>query len=207
LVGRQQIVALMEPVDLHEGEVRAQQIGQRAVLEPMAVQAPFAARIDEPVKDEGLDDPVPAGTLAARRKLFAPEGFQPELLPELAAKPAGSPLAGPLQTQVGAVDADGGNLRALFTGQMLRRKERDLLGGAAITGKQLHGPAPGSFLDPIEFTQIEHVALQNASIHDAAILDDTPVMVYLAILPTFLAWPHCPMVRRSKGAGRHYKHF
>ena len=54
-------------------------------------------------------------------------------------------------------------------------------------GEEFHGPAPGRFLATVEFAQIEDVALKNASAHDAAVFDNAPVGMFLAILATFLA--------------------
>ena len=84
-------------------------------------------------------------------------------------------------------DADAGNLPSLVTWQVFFREERDLLGSLAITGKELHGSSPGRLLDTVEFPQIEDVALQDAPVRDATILDNAPVLVHLAILATFLA--------------------
>ncbi len=67
------------------------------MIKPVAVQTPFAAGVDQTVEDKGLQDLIPAGTLPARRKFFRPECVESELFPEFAAKPTGSPLAGPLQ--------------------------------------------------------------------------------------------------------------
>lgn len=75
----------------------------------MAVQAPFTAGVDEAVKDEGLEDLIPARALAAGWKFFAPERIKTELLPEFAAKPAGTPLTRTLQTHVGEADPNAGN--------------------------------------------------------------------------------------------------
>jgi hypothetical protein len=47
---QQQIVTGIELVDLGQGEVRPQQIRQRAALEPLAVQAPLAPWCQQPVR-------------------------------------------------------------------------------------------------------------------------------------------------------------
>ncbi len=53
--------------------------------------------------------------------------------------------------------------------------------------KQFHRSAPRCFLATIEFPQIEHVALKNAPSHNAAVFNNAPVKMLLAILAAFLA--------------------
>ncbi len=42
-----------------------EQIGHRTLVEPFAVQTPFAARVDQPVAHQGLEHVIPAGGFAA----------------------------------------------------------------------------------------------------------------------------------------------
>ena len=91
------VVALVKTVDFRERKIPAEQVRDRRVIEPMPVQAPLAARIDEPVKHESLQHLLPSRPLAAGRKFFPPKIPEPELLPQLAAQPARAPLARPAQ--------------------------------------------------------------------------------------------------------------
>jgi hypothetical protein len=70
LMLQQQVVTGIKLVLFRKAEVRPQQIGHRAVAEPLAMQPPFAARRDQPVSRENLQNLVPARLLPARR-LFA----------------------------------------------------------------------------------------------------------------------------------------
>ena len=60
LVLKKLVVAIVEPVDFCQGKIGSQQIGKSALIEPVAMQAPFTARVDESVEDEGLEDLIPA---------------------------------------------------------------------------------------------------------------------------------------------------
>src|SRR5882724_6689313 len=55
-------------------EVFAQQIGHRTVGEPFSVQAPLAARINQPVDRQRLQDVFPTGAFARSRQSLRPEG-------------------------------------------------------------------------------------------------------------------------------------
>jgi hypothetical protein len=68
-------------IGLNERHVLAEQIAHRAMLEPMAVQPPFAARIDQPIDDQGFEDVQPIRALARRRQERTPEIVQAELGP------------------------------------------------------------------------------------------------------------------------------
>ncbi len=105
LMRQELVVTGVELVGLGQGEVAPEQIGQRAALKPLAVQAPFAARIDEAVEAEGLEDQIPARALAIGGQTFGKEGIQPELFIEVAGEPARAPLARAAQLQPGELDA------------------------------------------------------------------------------------------------------
>jgi len=62
---RQQLVqAAVERILLHQPIVGSQQVPHRALLEPLPVQPPFAARIDQPIAHQRLQDMLPARALA-----------------------------------------------------------------------------------------------------------------------------------------------
>jgi len=92
LMLQQQVVTGIKLVLFRKAEVRPQQIGHRAVAEPLAMQPPFAARRDQPVSRENLQNLVPARLLPARRQPIGPEPIELKLLPQLPGQPAGTPL-------------------------------------------------------------------------------------------------------------------
>jgi hypothetical protein len=164
-----------------------QQVGPGAVVEPVAVEAPFAAGIDQAVKDEGLEDQIPVCPLSAGWEFFAPEVIKAGLFPEFATEPAGPPLAGAFEAHFGEADAHIGYRWVVWTGQVFFGKERYLAGGLLVMIEEFHGLAPWRLLEAVEFAEVEHVALEDSSASDAAAFNDAPVVMFLAVLPALLA--------------------
>ena len=86
-------------------EVRAQQVAHRAVFEPLPMQAPLAARRDQPIHTKGLEHPIPPRALAAGLQTLRPELVQSQLVVQLAGQPAGAPLPWPAQPQLRELDS------------------------------------------------------------------------------------------------------
>lgn len=63
----------VELVRLDQAEVGAEQIGHGVVTEPFAVQPPFAARRDQSICHEGLENLIPPRTFATQRQARCPE--------------------------------------------------------------------------------------------------------------------------------------
>jgi hypothetical protein len=78
-VSEQHVVAGVELVRLGEAKVGAEQISHRAVEEPLAMQAPFAARRDEPIRRQHSQHVVPARSFAACRQAIGPEAVELQL--------------------------------------------------------------------------------------------------------------------------------
>src|SRR3979411_1588594 len=91
-VCQQQIVAGIKLVFFRQAEVGTEEIGHRAVAEPFAMQSPLAARRDQPVGREHLQDLIPPRSFPARRKAIGPEPIKLKFLPQLSRQPAGAPL-------------------------------------------------------------------------------------------------------------------
>ena len=64
-VRQQTVVTTVEDVYAGGRKFANRQIGQDCALKPVAVQSPFAARIDETIKGQGLEDLRPVGAFAA----------------------------------------------------------------------------------------------------------------------------------------------
>ena len=94
-VPQQKVVAGVELVRLGQSEVRPQQVGHGALAEPVAVQLPLAARRDQPIRHQNLEDLIPACAFAAWRQAVGPELIQLQRLPQLPGQPTGTPLARP----------------------------------------------------------------------------------------------------------------
>ena len=79
-----------------EAEIRrlAQHIGHGAGLEPLAMQPPLAAQIQQPVKYQGFQHVQPARALAAGHEPRQPEAVQLQLIPQCGRQPAAARTAG-----------------------------------------------------------------------------------------------------------------
>src|ERR1039458_3428402 len=83
LMFQEQIVARVELVTLGQlAKVGSQQIAHGAALKPLPVQTPLAARIDQPVSTEGLQDPVPPRAFATNRQALGPKLIQIQFVEE-----------------------------------------------------------------------------------------------------------------------------
>ena len=177
-------MTLVEAMDLGQAKVATEQVGHRALLEPEAVQAPFAARAYQTVNGNHFQNVAPPGSLPPDWQTLRPKVIQVELLPELATQPARAPLTWPHKPHAREPDTDGRNLAvADIQGQVLFWKERDLLRGrVTFTRKKINRLLPGSFLTTIEFSQIENMALKNSAARYPAVFDNAPVKVLFAVL-------------------------
>ena len=92
---QQKVMAGVKLVRLCQSEVGPQQIGHGTLAEPIAVQLPLAARRDQPVRDQHLQDLIPLRAFAARGKAVGPEAVELQRLPQLPGQPTGAPLARP----------------------------------------------------------------------------------------------------------------
>src|SRR5690242_16202084 len=66
------------------------------------------------------------------------------------------------------------------------RKQRDLPRNPAGFVKRFDRPAPGRTLAVVDLTQVEHMPLYRAAACNAPVLNDAPIAVLLAVLPTGL---------------------
>lgn len=92
---REQVQATVELVLLRQREVLAQQVAHGARVIPLAVHAPLAARVDQPVSGQRGEQVRPTRALAAGRQPLPPEFVQAQQAPQLERQPAGAELARP----------------------------------------------------------------------------------------------------------------
>src|ERR1700751_2911598 len=80
LLVRQQLVeAAVEHVLLDDSVIPAQQISHGAVLEPVPMQPPLAARVAQAIANQGLQKVAPAGSFARVRQPRGPEIIETQL--------------------------------------------------------------------------------------------------------------------------------
>src|SRR6516225_10311566 len=67
------------------------------MLEPVPMQAPLAARVDQAIANQDLQDITPARSFARVRQTGGPKVIEPELFVEFTSEPACAPLTRPMQ--------------------------------------------------------------------------------------------------------------
>jgi hypothetical protein len=194
LVVRQQLVqTAIKGLALGDGEVLAEQISHGAAIEPIAVQSPLAARINEPIGDQGFQHVQPARPLATRGQMRLPESIQTKLTPKLASEPARTPLTRPVQLQPAQPDLHHIAIQrgccAIF------RKQRHLRWCPLVLVEHLDRLAPRRLLRIVDLPEVEHLVLHYTPVGDAAVLNDTPVPVLLAVFEAvFRAQKHADSI-------------
>ncbi len=106
LVRQQLVQAAIQHIVGDDPHRTAQQVPHRAVLVPVPVQAPLAARINQLVAHLRLQDVQPARALPAHRQPRTPEPIQLQAIPKRQCQPASPPLAWAVQTEILDVDAN-----------------------------------------------------------------------------------------------------
>jgi len=136
------IEAAVERILLDQRIIRADEIAHRALLEPLTMQPPFTAGIDQPIAHQGLQNVLPARTFArigqARRK----EKIEFELPIEMTGQKAGAPLPRPMQLH----SRRAAPARHRFWHGPARpfgRKQRQLTMMSAVFVEGLDDPTPG----------------------------------------------------------------
>src|SRR5208337_1067021 len=181
LVLQQPIVAAIEPVDLGEAEIAAQQIGQRGPFEPFPMQAPLASWRQQAIGDQHEQLLIPARPLAACRKSRGPEPIELQLLPQRQRQPAGAPLSRPAEAKSRELQPNDRGvgqqpLAAIFG------KQRQSLRSIRRLVQHLDRTAPCEFLRAVDLAQMQHMLLHDTSARNALVLDDAPIAMPLAVL-------------------------
>lgn len=173
------IETFVEAVLGGDGEVLVEELVHGAVEKPAAVQVPLAAGRDELAHSEQFEHFAPGHLGFAIGQALAPELGQVQFVPETAGEPAVAEAARALEREFGqlylqAVECVGRNLA-------VGGEERDLLCalGGLIEGFELL--APRRLLGVVDLAEIEDGALGGAIGAQAAVFDDAPVAVNLAV--------------------------
>src|SRR5258708_18546661 len=153
------------------------------MLEPESVQSPLAARIDQSIADQRLQDVLPAGSFPRIRQPTRPEPIRLEPLIQMTRQPTRAPLPRPMQLHCLQP-----HLYAIALG---------MLGNRAIGGKQgqlrvssspfikgFDHPTPSLVLAIVDLAQVQHLALHHLAARAAPALDNIPVAVFFAVLQT-----------------------
>lgn len=181
----QPVQAAIEGVLGNLAQRDAEHIAQATVGQPVPVEPPFTARIEQAVSGEDLEKSFPIGAFAAGGQAGRPEGVQFELLPELARDPAGAPRARAVQRELAQADLDGvGHVGGEGVGG---GEEGQWGGGLTVGVEDGDGLGPGGFLAVIDLAQIQELALGTGAAGGADFFGEGPVAVVLAVLETAVA--------------------
>jgi hypothetical protein len=181
LVHKELIEAAVERIFLNQGIILPEKIPHRALLKPQTMQPPLAARIDEPIADQRLQNMPPTGPFARIRKPRRPEPIQLQLFVEIARQPARSPLPRPMQ-----LHRLKPHLHAIsfgMLGQVAVGREQSKLPVSLIVCVQcLDYTPPIRVLAVIDFAEIPHRPLHHLAASTALALHNAPVTVVFSVL-------------------------
>src|SRR6202522_2147712 len=183
LVRQQLIEAAIQRVLGDQPIILAQQIRHRALLEPLPMQAPLAAGIDQPIAHQRLQDVLPAGAFARIRQQRCKEPIQLQLLIEMTGQPACSPLARAMQLHRIEPHLYPKAL-GMIRHPLLGRKQGKLPMPPAPLVDPLDHPAPRRVLTVVDLAQIQNRTLHHPTARTAPAFDNAPIPVLLAVLPS-----------------------
>jgi hypothetical protein len=179
-VRQQPVQAAVERILLGQAFVGAEQVRHRTLFEPLPVQAPFAAGVDQPIAHQRLQDMLPRGAFARVGQAIGPEAVEFELRVELTRQPARPPLPRPVQRH--GIEP---HLHAMPFGVVgklpIRRKQRELAMAAGVRIEGFDQTAPSFVLAIVDLAEIQHLALHYLTGDAPPILDDAPVSVLFAV--------------------------
>ena len=171
----------VERVNVGKRGIGAEQIAQRAPLKPVPMQSPLAARRQQPIRYQHKQHLIETRALTRSWQSLAPERIESELLPELQAEPARTPLPRPLEPQLRELQAHDRSVRhhrlATILGKQRERSRR-----LRRLVQHFDRAAPRELLRGVDLPQIQHVPLQHAPAAHALVLHHAEVAVLFAIL-------------------------
>src|ERR1700760_340632 len=180
-VRQQKIMTDVKLVRLGQTEIRTEQIGHGTAAEPVAMQLPLAARGDQPVRHQHLQDLIPPRALAVDRQTLGPEAIQLQLFPQLPGQPARTPLPWPAQPHLREAKLHGRTV-GRHRGTVILRKQRQRPRTSRFLIEDFDGFAPSGRLRRADLTQIQNMTLHHPAAREALVLDDAPIAMRLAVL-------------------------
>jgi hypothetical protein len=148
------------------------------------MQPPLTAGFNQPVGDQDLQNLVPARSLPARRQALGPEPIVLQVSPQLPGQPTGAPLPRTMQAKIGQTQPHHRGIVRHSLATILG-KQGQRLGAARLRVEHLDRLAPGLRLGRIDLAQIQDVPLHHPATVETLVLDDAPIEVCLAVLPSF----------------------
>src|ERR1700674_678171 len=145
------------------------------------MQPPLAARRDQPIGREHLQDLIPRRSFPARRQPIGPESIKLKLLPQVPGQPAGAPLPRTTKPHLRQAKLNDGSVACDRLASILR-KQRQRPSTAGVLVEHLDRLAPGRRLRRIDLAEIQHMPLHHPAAIETLVLDHVPVVVRLAVL-------------------------
>src|SRR5258707_3700013 len=122
------------------------------------MQSPLAARIDQPIADQRLQDVLPAGSFPRIRQPTRPEPIQLELLIQMTRQPTRAPLPRPMQLHCLQP-----HLYAIALGMLGNRaiggEQSQLRVSSSPFIKAFEHPTPSLVLAIVDLSPSQHLAL------------------------------------------------
>src|SRR5437879_7255227 len=126
------------------------------------MQPPLAARSDQPVAGENLQDLIPPRSLPIRRQAIGPEPIELKLLPQLPGQPAGAPLPRTLKSHLRQTKLNDGCIARGHLASILG-KQRQCPRAAGILVEYFDRLAPRRRLRGIDLAEIQHRSEEHTS--------------------------------------------
>jgi len=181
LVRQKTVVTAIERADLRQALVRAQKVGQRALVEPLPMQPPFAARRQKAIADKHEQHLIPRRALAARGQPLIPEAIQLQFAPQRQGQPTRAKRPRTEQSQLFQLQTDDRGVVGDPLAPVIRKqRQRSWLRRPLLKG--LDRFAPGELLAIVDLAQVQNVALNHAAPADAPVLHHAEVAALLAVL-------------------------
>src|SRR6266478_8114962 len=150
------------------------------------MQSPLAARRNQPVGRENLQNLIPPRSFPARRQAIGPEPIKLKFLPQLPGQPARPPLPRTVKPHLGQAKLNDGGIACNRLATIIG-KQRQRPGKARILVEHLDRLAPGRRLRGVDLAEIQHMPLHHAAAIETLVLDHVPVVVRLAVLLSLCA--------------------
>ena len=145
------------------------------------MQPPFAARRDEPVGRQHLQNVIPARALAARGQTLGPEAVEPQVAPQNPRQPTRAKLARAAKPHL--IEAQPDDVVALSGFAPIFRIKRERARLLRVFVEDFDRPAPGFRLRGVDLAEVKDVTLGDAAIAEPSVLDDASIEMRLPILP------------------------
>jgi len=176
----QAVQTFIESVLGGHGEVFVEQLVHRAADKPAAVQMPLAAGSHQLAHGEQFEHFAPGHLGLAVGQVLAPERAELQFIPETTRQPTIAEDARMLERQFGQLHLQA--VEDLGRDLAVGGEQTDLFGELSRLVEDVQLLAPSRVLGVVDLAQVEDGALRGVAGAQAAVFDDAPVAMHLAVL-------------------------